>query len=49
MDSQPSKEWWYWYLAPLIDYKKVYGDAFEWTKQELELMAKLKEKNGGQD
>jgi hypothetical protein len=43
------KEWFDWYLAPPIDYRKVYGDAFVWTEQERQLMVllKLKEKNNG--
>lgn len=46
MDDKPiPKEWWDWYLAPPIDYRKVYGDAFVWTPQERQLMALIKEKN----
>jgi hypothetical protein len=42
---KPTKEWLDWYLAPSIDYRKVYGDAFVWTEQEKQLMLlqKLKE------
>jgi hypothetical protein len=42
---KPTKEWLEWYLAPAIDYRKVYGDAFVWTEQEKQLMLlqKLKE------
>jgi hypothetical protein len=48
MNNDPvPKEWFDWYLAPAIDYRKVYGDAFVWTEQERQLMVllKLKEKN----
>jgi len=42
---KPTKEWLEWYLAPSVDYRKVYGDAFVWTEQEKQLMLlqKLKE------
>ena len=41
----PTKEWWAWYLSPPEDWRKKYGDAFEWTTQEKMLMQQLKEKN----
>jgi len=44
--AKPNQAWWDWYLAPSIDYREVYGDAFVWTEQEKQLMLlqKLKEK-----
>jgi hypothetical protein len=44
---KPTKEWLEWYLAPAIDYRKVYGDPFVWTEQEKQLMLlqKLKEQD----
>lgn len=50
MNNNPiPKEWWDWYLAPPVDYHKIYGDPFIWTEQEKHLMVllKLKEKNNG--
>lgn len=43
--SSPSKAWFDWYLAPPIDPRKAYGDAFVWTEQEKRLMQQLKEKS----
>ena len=36
--TKPTDEWFKWYLAPAEDWRKKYGDAFEWTEQEKKLM-----------
>ena len=49
MDKKPTKEWWAWYLAPPIDYRKLYGNALEFDELDRYYQAlceqKLKEKN----
>ena len=51
VDKKPTKEWWAWYLAPPVDYRKVYGNALEFDELDRYYQAlheqKLKEKNGG--
>ena len=48
VDKKPTKEWWAWYLAPPIDYRKVYGNALEFDALDHYYQAiyeqKLKEK-----
>ena len=45
MTQEQFNKWKEWYLAPAIDYRKVYGDPFVWTEQERQLMVMLKIKN----
>ena len=42
MTQEQFNKWKEWYLAPAIDYRKVYGDPFVWTEQERQLMVLLK-------
>jgi hypothetical protein len=42
MTEEQFKKWKEWYLSPPINYREVYGDAFEWTEQERHLMVLLK-------
>jgi hypothetical protein len=50
VDKKPSKEWWAWYLAPPVDYRKLYGNALEFDELDRYYQAlyekKLKEKIG---